>query len=525
MGGPCPGGYVTPPPRRGARPVVVVLCTIAGLFALLVIVAMVLDFMEENQQGAVYVPTHEDAHQGHVIGHEPENQVTVAPTDSDTLPAAEIFANNRDAVVIIRGTCANGHSWTGSGFFLTSTGIAVTNHHVMDGLTTAFAILYDGREFLITGYYSYDIGNDLAIIQVDGRGVSFDYVTLGNSDETRVGESVFAIGGPDWDPLTFTPGMISRIAYEPINFNIYSIAGMLQSTAAIYGGNSGGPLLNDRGHVIGVNAAAHTIRASVQFAIPINRVQFPAAGTAERQLPIGQRGQSPVPDRERGDIFMYTRFPFIPDFMSVSQHGNFAFSGTPRDLGLYPGDIIYDFYGYLFAYEMPPQRWIAETDAYDVELISAGFVFQQVVTFEGETWVYFYHPGENMSLSYAFLSDIDTLLIAIVEGDVHERFYGQDTPSPITPPDGAIVNHGDHPLMGTWEWDSDASYIYIFRADGSGTRGFSGSRYDFYWLAHDGVLYMDVGRFLVEEWSYTIVNNVLTIDSNQSDFRWSYIRQ
>jgi S1-C subfamily serine protease len=217
---------------------------------------------------------------------EPEPLADPTPAASgEVLTAAQVFAANRDAVIIIRAVCADGFSWTGSGFFINSSGVAVTNHHVMDNMVRAAAILYDGSEFNISGYYSYDTANDLAVIQVDGTG--FDYVTLGNSDAVMVGENVFAIGGPDWDPLTFTDGMVSRIAYEPVSFGRYTISGMFQNTAAIYGGNSGGPLLNDRGEVIGVNTAGHTVRARVQWAVPINRVSPPARNAALNPLPVG----------------------------------------------------------------------------------------------------------------------------------------------------------------------------------------------------------------------------------------------
>jgi len=450
---------------------------------------------------------------------------TPPPVDTGALSGAEIFANNRDAVLIIRGVCADGYSWTGSGFIVHSSGVAITNHHVMYGLVDAVALLYDGREFNILGYYSYDFGNDLAVIQLDGSG--FDYVIIGNSDATRVGENVFAIGGPDWDPITFTPGMISRIANEPITFNMYSISGMLQSTAAIYGGNSGGPLLNDRGQVIGVNAAGHMVRASVQFAVPINRIIMPGAGDAVNPLPVGRAA---IPGRPpAGEVLYYARFPFIPDFMSVSRYGTFSLSGTPADLGLEQGDVLYDFYSYLYIYDLLERYWVADTDIFDAELFESGFNFQNVVQHGDTTWVYFFHPGENYSLSYAFLRGDDILVVAIVEGDVYEHFYhgggGGESSLPQHDDDDFTIDFTGHPLIGNWAWDQNDDYIYEFRTDGSGTRGFSANRYNIYWYVYDDVLLMDVGG-RVEEWSFVIDGNVLTINSLQAaGVTWSYIRE
>jgi len=447
------------------------------------------------------------------------------PSETGPLSGADIFAKNRDAVIIIRLLDGWGnHIGTGSGFFVCSSGIAVTNHHVMIGAARAIAILYDGREFDIVGYISYDISNDLAVIQIDGGGVNFHYVTFGDSCATRVGENVFAIGGPDWDPITFTPGMISRIAYEPINFDIYSIAGMLQSTAAIYGGNSGGPLLNDRGQVIGVNAAAHMIRASVQFAVPINRVDLPSAGAAVNSLPVGAIGAPPRPIH--GTAATYARFPFIPTFLSVSQHGAFSFSGTPMDLGLSRGDVLYDYYYYLYIYDLQAQHWIAETDAFDVELQLSGFTFQNIVHHDLDVWVYFFHPLQYMSLSYAFMPELDVLLIAVAEGDAYTRFYHEgDTPLPYVPP--SDIDLTGHPLVGTWAWFG--SDYYVLNADGRGSM--LGT--DIIWTAHNGILAIcnTPGNCQGNcpapmEWYYTIEGNQLNLAMRtMPDVSYDYTRR
>jgi len=347
-------------------------------------------------------------------------QQIVPPTD--ILTPTQIFQYNKNAVLILRGVCAAGRRYTGSGFIVCSTGIAVTNHHVMSGLVSVVAVLYDGREFDILGYYSYDFANDLAVIQIDGRGEVFEYAIMGDSDTVSVGNNVFAVGGPDWDPITFTDGIISRIANEPISFNVYTITGMLQSTASIYGGNSGGPLLNDRGHVIGINSARSTVRASVQFAVPINRIVLPTPGSTLNTLPMGG-SQANVYTPAPGQFVYYERFPFIPNFLSVSDNASLFFSGTPADLGLSAGDVIFDYYDFLFMYDLATTHFVADTDRYDVLLLTNGFVFQNFVEFIDETWFYFYNATHNTSLSYGFMPNEDMLIIAIVSGDVYTLFY------------------------------------------------------------------------------------------------------
>jgi len=87
------------------------------------------------------------------------------------------------------------------------------------------------------------------------------------------------------------------------------------------------------------------------------------------------------------------------------------------------------------------------------------------------------------------------------------------------------IDFTDHPLIGTWAWDNDSSYIYVFEIDGTGIRGFDGDRINIEWYAFEDYLFMDVGT-MIEEWAFEIVDNVLTIVSLQVDgMTWSYIRQ
>jgi len=438
------------------------------------------------------------------------NEVGTIRDGYEVLSGVQIFEKNRDSVIIIRTDLGNGFIGTGSGFIVCPSGVAVTNHHVMDGAVSAYAIMYDGREFQITGYYSYDVRNDLAIVHVDGRGFSFDYATIGDSDATRVGESVFAIGGPEWEPITFTPGIISRIAYDPVTFGIYTISGMLQSTAAIYQGNSGGPLVNDRGQVIGVNAAGHMIRASVQLAVPVNRVRLPATDAVVRPLPIGSGVDAlPAPPQHApGEIFYYVRYPFIPDFLSVSQQAWFMVSGTPADLGFPRGDAIHDYYDYLYAYELSAQFVDADIAAFERVLTDRGFRLQNVVEFyDYEVWTYYYHPTYDYSVSIVTWDELgDTLVVvAISQGNVYERFYGGADYEPA-PAYSALV--------GSWSCGCTVLRYFadgtgqVDNLDDSGTVILSSG---FQWESVDGVLTYITGPFEESSWEYTIINNGETV--------------
>ena len=424
----------------------------------------------------------------------------ITPAEPVVLTPAQIFENNKYAVFQIVAFGADDSGWFGSGFLIDSTGVAVTNHHVMIGAVEAYALMYDGSYFEITGYFSYDIDNDLAIIQVGNANDVFRYAILGNSDESMVGETVFAVGGPEGDPITFTSGMISRFANEPVSFDIYTIAGMIQSTAAIYGGNSGGPLLNDRGQVIGINSAGRADRASVQWAVPINRVAAPTGG-AINQLPIGPA----VPDHVEGRITQLARFNFIPDLTSVSRDVSLLMSGTPVDLGETSG-LYYEFYDYLILYHVLEDYWISITDLYDIALKEHGFVFQNIVQWEGETWVYFFHPGHNVSLSYVFSWGYDILMVGIVRGNVYWEFYHAGGAQGVQIPDQLSL---DPALIGIWEfWDTDNEMyhewmlagqhlFYVFDEDGTGAfyvldaSGDVIHEYSFYWGTDNMVVYIE----------------------------------
>jgi len=352
------------------------------------------------------------------------------PVSSDILTPAQVFENNKDAAFQIFLYFDDYHVGWGSGFFISSSGVAVTNHHVMDGMNKAVAVLYDGSSYDITGYYSYDTGNDLAIIQVDGKGKTFQPVTIGQTNDISVGDRVYAIGGPGGDPLTLTEGIISRFANETINYDSYSVAGMLQTTAFIYGGNSGGPLFNDRGHVIGINSAGRLDRESTQWAVPVDRVAVPSSGASLNPLPVGVL----MPSHFSGEIFYFDRYPAIPDFLSVSSNATLILGGTAADVGF---DLFLDIdragifnFDYVYYYSLDGWYFVEDTDRYDDVLMERGFIFQSVEnTEDGEsevTYVFLYNPDRNISLVYSFYWEYEILFLLIGGGNAFDVLSAND---------------------------------------------------------------------------------------------------
>ena len=156
----------------------------------------------------------------------------------------------------------------GTGFIIDASGLILTNHHVVDGADRIMVRLTDGRNLHATRVGS-DPDTDIALIKVDSP-KPLPYAALGDSDALRVGEWVVAIGNPLACEHTVTVGVVSFIGRKLFDS---SLDRYIQTDAAINFGNSGGPLINARGEVIGINAAISSRAANIGFAVPINQAR------------------------------------------------------------------------------------------------------------------------------------------------------------------------------------------------------------------------------------------------------------
>lgn len=163
----------------------------------------------------------------------------------------------------------------GSGFVYDSSGDIVTNAHVVDGANSIKVRFSDGTIAKAT-LVGKDEGTDIAVIKVDAPSSELHPLNVGSSAGVQPGQEVVAIGSPFGLPGTMTAGIVSAVNRTITAPNQYSIAGAIQTDAAINHGNSGGPLLNTSGEVIGVNAQIDSNsndNAGVGFAIPIDAVK------------------------------------------------------------------------------------------------------------------------------------------------------------------------------------------------------------------------------------------------------------
>jgi serine protease Do len=154
----------------------------------------------------------------------------------------------------------------GTGFIIDELGHILTNHHVIEGADRIMVRLTDGRT-LRAARVGSDPDTDIALIRIESPR-PLPFAPLGDSDGLRVGEWVVAIGNPLAYEHTVTVGVVSFIGRKLFD---NSLDRYIQTDAAINFGNSGGPLINARGEVIGINAAISSRAANIGFAIPINQ--------------------------------------------------------------------------------------------------------------------------------------------------------------------------------------------------------------------------------------------------------------
>jgi S1-C subfamily serine protease len=209
---------------------------------------------------------------------------TTPPANDDALSINEIYERAAPGVVQITSTARTTDTFTGStppalgsGFVVDKAGHIVTNFHVVEG-ADRISVSFSNRDTVDAKIVGTDPSTDLALLEVETSSSALTPLALGDSDKVEVGDRVVAIGNPFGLDRTATAGIVSALQRLITAPNQFTIDHVIQTDAPINRGNSGGPLLNDRAEVIGVNTQIKTEdytlgNVGIGFAVPSNTVK------------------------------------------------------------------------------------------------------------------------------------------------------------------------------------------------------------------------------------------------------------
>jgi len=443
-----------------------------------------------------------------------------AAATSPELTPAQIFEYNADAVFTIY-TSFDNHFFgsSGSGFFISNSGVAVTNHHVIEGWPYAYIRTNTGQTFDISGYYIYDDIGDVAIIQIAGR--NFRYLTRGDSDALRIGEAVFAIGSPLGYHNTFSTGIISRFD-DVAEFGNYRVYNMIQITAPISGGSSGGALFNDRGQVIGITTASYDAiwAQQLNFAIPISSVEpLTSAATELTPLPIGELLHV---DSE--------------DVVGNWTWGGGVYTFNADGTGDRVWDGIFDSFNWrvngpmlvLNILDDENEQWVL-SDISENHITVGGALFTRftdlsdaaaILVGEWDWNAGFYQFNADGTGNRVWDGVAATLNWRVEGGDVIFDVHGsqQEIWTIVVNDENTVTIGGapfrrattvGHMLVGDWDW---AAGWYTFFATGMGEREWDGEHAFFQWRVIDDILLIELPTGEYESWAVVTVNdNEVTI--------------
>jgi len=212
----------------------------------------------------------------------PSQQPAVFDASGDAETVGEIYRDAAPGVVQITSQIVveslfgeqRGES-LGSGFVIDKDGHIVTNYHVIEGADKVY-VNFTRDDQIRARVVGVDPSTDLALLKLDEQRRALSPIPLGDSDAVRVGDEVVAIGNPFGLERTVTRGIVSALQRQIQAPNGFTIDKVIQTDAAINKGNSGGPLLDARGRVIGVNAQIESQTGGnigIGFAIPVNTVK------------------------------------------------------------------------------------------------------------------------------------------------------------------------------------------------------------------------------------------------------------
>jgi S1-C subfamily serine protease len=208
--------------------------------------------------------------------------VTLQAPTTGALTAEQVYKRDAPGVVQVTATdVAQVSQSLGSGFVIDKAGHIVTNFHVVRGGAKVL-VSFSGRDQVTAAVVGTDPSTDIAVLKIQERASALTPLELGNSDAVRVGDTVYAIGNPFGYTRTLTSGIVSAVQRQITAPNTLPIENVIQTDASINHGNSGGPLLDAAGRVIGVTSQIYAANSQqgnigIGFAVPVNTVRNIAA--------------------------------------------------------------------------------------------------------------------------------------------------------------------------------------------------------------------------------------------------------
>jgi S1-C subfamily serine protease len=325
------------------------------------------------------VPGGNGGNGGESSGRSEQAPAAGGPTAADTelldaysravMGVAEKVGPSVVAIGVRKQAGRNGAEGAGSGVMLTPDGFVLTNNHVVEDSAELEVVLTDGRAFAAQ-VIGTDPATDLAVIRIADGGLPA--VELGDSEALRVGQLVIAIGNPLGFQSTVSAGVISALGRSLRSQSGRLIDNVIQTDVALNPGNSGGPLVDSRGRVIGINTAMIHMAQGISFAVPINTGRWVVSelvmhGKVRRAyLGIGAQSR---PVNRRLQHRLGLRSPSVVEVAAVEAGGPAAGAGLLR------GDLIYALGDSLVATVDDLHRlltkWPAGT-AVEVRLLRAG---------------------------------------------------------------------------------------------------------------------------------------------------------
>ncbi len=194
-----------------------------------------------------------------------KDMTTKAIWERKTFSSTEIFELVNPATVELKTYRSETIEYSmGSGFFIAEDGTLLTNYHVIADSRRVVATTYNGKKYEVTKVLAYDIEKDIALLKVEANGTKFAYLEIA-AELPKAGEAVWALGSSLGLTGTFSSGIVSHV-----NRDIDGVK-FIQTTTPISSGNSGGPLVNEHGYVVGINSASYTEGQNLNLAVEISQ--------------------------------------------------------------------------------------------------------------------------------------------------------------------------------------------------------------------------------------------------------------